>query len=301
MHVNKNTSLTTPIDDQPITIKEHTLTHKTPLPVSAWNPFVSSGQDGIWGINGKADDSVYTYLGVGDTKIEHIDADKERSSVHIYKKAFIDSIDTDKGEHYIHKEGYAAQVDARGTSVLHVYGHVCRLNVYDSAQVMLYEGAYVDNLRVYDGAVRIYKGAGVYCLDLQEKAKVVASTKAEINKVVENGGVLGHFPEPVKSPLIMCIHFNSRGVMSEFCMKTTEEYMREHRVKFNAFEMGGISNCTVTPDFEGGYNVWMNADNFTKMSHEEIERNVNNALGKEDSVTVWIDGKTRDDSLCAEH
>lgn len=302
MHFNLDTH-SAPIDDKPIEVREHQLWHKSELPITVWNPMVPSGHDGIVAFNGKTDPDhpcIYAYLGVANTKVDHIDAKRPRASVHVYEKSFVDSLDATKGEHYINADGYVAQVNAIGESIVHIYGHVCRLVVSEDAQVMLYEGCYVDDAVVYSGALRINEGASVYCLNLQPKAKVVASTQAAINRVIDNGGALGHFTPAKVYPLTVSIHFNSRSVMKEFCKTATEEYRQHCRLKFLDFQMERISNCTVNPDFKGGYDVRLNAEHFTDMSYDEIKRNINNTLSKEDSVVVWINGKSSLDAAHAE-
>lgn len=189
-------------------------------------------------------------VGIHDTTIDTLAIDNERSYLHIYDNAYVNSIKMTAGILHVMKGGYVGFLDIQGPSEIHITGHVGVLSVDKQAQVFLYKGAYVDSLCTYGNGslVRIYKGASVYRLNIQNHAKVMLEGKWCVNKCVNGEKDIIPFIAPREKPAILKVRitFQTHDDLVRFCKDVTENMTHDGRLHVNDdIWLAMIDDCTV--------------------------------------------------------
>ena len=176
-------------------------------------------------------------VGLHDSTLESIESNDDRSYLHVYENAYVNKLDMNNGELHVMHGGYVSSLTVSGDAVIHISGHVGNLNIKDSAQVFLYDGAYVDWLHIYGAHafVRIYKGAKVYAYDAPDpKSRTMVEDDACINKIMAGADTLAYFSQPVHKTVLLRLklYFTNKAELSAFCKDATDEYHRFNRLIF---------------------------------------------------------------------
>jgi hypothetical protein len=280
------------IRDSDIDVREQHDFLPTRIPIQAWNPFVNS-KENVWSIGGLAKDGtwVYNFIGAND-KLDSINANTPRTSVHLYEGSYVDKIGITAGEHYITKGSYAATVIVQGESILFVYGHINNLTVEGRSQVFIHEGAYIDFLICQKGGfVRIYKGANVHGGIIFADGKAEISTMAVIHDMdIKKAALVGYMPDNSVYPLTVAIRFKDKEERNKFCKDVTDEYRATHKLKIGDLCLWDVCNCYVLDNW-----VYFSSNTRTDLTREEIEQTIINALKLDTKfiirpVEAWIDG-----------
>jgi len=280
------------IKDSDIDVREQNAQRPTRLPIQAWNPFVNA-KDNILSIGGLAKDGTWIYNFVGATdKLDTINANIPRTSVHLYDGTYLDKFGISAGEHYITKGAYAASVVVDGESILYVSGHIHSLTVEGRSQVFINDGAYIDFLMCQKGGfVCIYKGACIHGGIIFADGKAKISTVAVINDLdIKPGAVVAHIPDTTVYPITLAIHFRTKEERNRFCKEATDYYRKNRRLELGTFCLFDVCNCYVIDNI-----VYLSSNTQTNRTREQIEEMVRNGL-KLDSpyisnpVEVWLDG-----------
>lgn len=282
---------------------EQIVKHHPKFPIALWS-FCDRNQ----GIDAFAVNQppITDIVGLHDTVIDALQIDNDRSYLHIYDGAFVNTIGMTHGELHVMKGGYVGTLTVEGDSVVHVTGHIGALIIKNKAQVYIYKDAYVDNLTTTynDSLVRIYKGASVYMLNASVTSKVMVENKRCVNKYANGSAMVvpfslsGDFDGP---PLIKIrIKFPNKDELLRFCKDCTERKDESGWLSFGEdASISMLHNCYVydscTSDTEGADTAEFSADaanNDATTIITAIRRYLMaNYKGLAGNITIWWRGK----------
>ena len=226
---------------------EQILKHHPQFPLAFWS--LCDCKQGVDAFAVGLDDTTET-VGIHDITIDTLAIDNARSYLHIYDNAYVNSIKMTEGILHVMKGGYVGFLDVSGPSEIHVTGHVSTLSIENQAQIYLYKGAYVDSLCTYGNGslVRIYKGASVYRLNIQNHAKVMLEGKYCVNKCVNGEKDIIPFIAPREKPAILKVRvtFQTHDDLVRFCKDVTENMTHDGRLHVNDdIWLAMIDDCIV--------------------------------------------------------
>lgn len=266
------------------------MSQKFKLVVRPWNPLDVDKE--IWYVVGLTVDGSwdYNFIGIND-KVDTVDSQTPRTSVHLYQDTKLDKMSVTDGEHSVSKGAYVAFLNVEGEAVVYIQGHVNSLHVSGDAQVFLYDGAYVDFLNCSDGGfVRIDKGASVHGLVIMKDGKAVISTVADIcDKIITEGAIVSHTPDSAVHPLQVRLYFDDMDSRDTFCKQITEEYRKTNGIEIDStLTLYGVCNCFVLPH-NNGWDVYLSSSTKPQGDQADTEERIRKRFGIQ-NVEVWLDG-----------
>lgn len=278
------------------------MSQKLHTDIIPWNP-LDIGRK-IWSLGGLTTkgDWAYHFVGIND-KVDTVDSQTPRTSVHLYKDTKLDKLSVTEGEHSIANGAYAAFCNVEGEAVLYVQGHVNSLHISGDAQVFLQDGAYVDFLNCGDGGfVRIDKGASVHGLVIMKAGKAVISTMADIyDKIIKEGAIVSHVPDRDRHCLQLKLFFKELDKRDAFCKRATEEYRSTSHLILGNLDLHKVCNCFVVPDGAGwnGWTVYLSADQYSRLNGDALGAGIEKETGGDSvQVTVVDDDDTDVNFIC---
>lgn len=266
------------------------MSQKLHTDIIPWNP-LDIGRK-IWSLGGLTIQGgwAYHFVGIND-KVDTVDSQTPRTSVHLYKDTKLDKLSVTDGEHSIANGAYAAFCNVEGEAVLYVQGHVNSLHISGDAQVFLQTGAYVDFLNCGAGGfVRIDKGVAVHGLVIMKDGKAVISTMADIyDKVIKEGAIVSHMPDEAVYPMKIRLHFDDLEKRDAFCKQVTEEVRTKNGIDIDKeLTLWGVCNCYVLPN-EKGWDVYLSSSTIESEDRSVIEARIGKRFDVKD-VEVWLNG-----------
>ena len=281
---------------------EQIVKHHSKFPIAFWS-FCDRNQ----GVDAFAVNQppITETVGLHDTVIDALQINDERSYLHIYDGAFVNTIGMTAGILHVMHGGYVGTLTVEGDSIVHVSGHIGSLVVKNRAQVYIYKGAYVDNLTTTynDSLVRIYKDASVYMLNASVISKVMAETKRCINHYANGNSMVvpfslsGDFDD---SPVIKVrIRFPNKEELVRFCKDCTDRRDSTGWLAFGDVHLSLLHHCYVYDscysETEGIDTVEFSADaadnDATTVITTIREYLMANYKGLAGNITIWWRGK----------
>lgn len=273
------------------------MSQKLNTDITPWNPIDIDKK--IWSVGGLAVGGywIYNFVGIND-KVDTVDSQTPRTSVHLYQDTRLDKMSVTAGEHSVSKGAYVAFLNAEGEAVVYVQGHVNSLHISGNAQVFLYDGAYVDFLNCGDGGfVRVDKGASVHGLVIMKDGKAVISTMADIyDKIIKEGAIVSHVPDPADHCLRLRLFFSDIEKRDNFCKRVTEEYRSTGHIILGNLDLYKVCNCFVKPDGVdwNGWSVHLSADKYTRLDGDALGAGIEKVSGAQDVVVYVADDEESD-------
>lgn len=239
--------------------------------------------------------------GITDIGVDELVMDVPHWVVRVYQDGIIYHLVSKEGSVYIEKGGYVAELEASDNAVIHIWGHVGKLTVNGSAQVMCYDGCYIDNAMVNtDGYMQIREKAAVHFLTVQKGGKCIVEEGAVITgKLLSDNAVFAQCLKEFNGipKLRVRIRFDSEEHAVNYCKEATLMYKNRGCLEYGSLRIDQVHHCRCYDEYEdlerGHDMVEFLADSFTGVGRDEIACNITTCLASTvKAVDVWVDGQT---------
>ena len=192
---------------------------------------------------------------IGVTEGAHINelsSNDPRDHIHVYEGASVADLTLSEGEHEIAFGSYVANLTVLAGAVVHVSGHVGKLEALANSQVVIYRGAYVDQLHVSSGAyVRAENFSTVFYADIIEGGRFLMEKYVTLQVVSDETRqrIIPYMSDPAESYVHVVMQFPTEAYAIECCKELTLEYKETEMLQFDGLIIAHLTRCRCLDEY----------------------------------------------------
>lgn len=172
--------------------------------------------------------------------------------VHVYEGSSVCMLSLIGGEHEIDFGGHVANLAVAGGAVVHVRGHVGRLDAGAYSQVFIYRSAYVDQLQVAEEAfVRAENFATIFYANVREGGRFLMEKYVQLKTATDETRkrIIPYMSDPAEPRVHVVMTFTTEADAIECCKELTLEYQETNMLRFDGLIISHLTRCRCLDEY----------------------------------------------------
>jgi len=191
-------------------------------------------------------------IGVTGAQLETLSFSGANNHVHVYEGSSVDMLSLICGEHEIDFGSYVANLTVAAGAVVHIKGHVGRLDAGAFSQVFIYRSAYIDQLRVDDEAfVRAENFSTIFYATVRETGRFLMEKHATLKTATDETRkrIIPYMSDPAEPYVHITMSFPTEADAVECCKELTLEYKETEMLQFDGLVIAYLTRCRCLDEY----------------------------------------------------